>query len=88
MCMQAHTKNITTRNTQEGAEGPLWIRLPRPGEVEPRTSLSRGVLMRLANEGKVKSLTTKEPGKKRGCRLLHLGSLLSHLSSLAEGGVK
>ena len=67
---------------------PEWIRLPRPGEVEPRTSLSRGVLSRLAVEGKVTSITTKEPGKKRGCRLIHLESLLSYLASLAEGGAK
>ena len=81
--------HTTTRNTHEAVSvAPEWIRLPRPGEVEPRTSLSRGVLTRLAVEGKVKSLTTKEQGKKRGCRLLHLGSLLSYLSSLAEGGVK
>jgi hypothetical protein len=75
--------HTTTRNTHEAVSvAPEWIRLPRPGEVEPRTSLSRGVLTRLAVEGKVKSLTTKEQGKKRGCRLLHLGSLLSYLSSL------
>jgi hypothetical protein len=80
--------NITTRNTPGGVTAPEWIRLPRPGEVEPRTSLSRGVLTRLAVEGKIKSLTTKEPGKKRGCKLLNLESLLSYLSSLAEGGEK
>lgn len=81
--------HTTTRNTHEAVSvAPEWIRLPRPGEVEPRTSLSRGVLSRLAVEGKVKTLTTKEPGKRRGCRLIHLGSLLSYLSSLAEGGVK
>jgi len=67
---------------------PEWIRLPRPGEIEPRCSLSRGVLSRLVAEGKVTSITTKEPGKKRGCRLIHLGSLLSYLSGLAEGGAK
>jgi hypothetical protein len=81
--------HTTTRNTHEAVSvAPEWIRLPRPGEVEPRTSLSRGVLSRLAVEGKVKTLTTKEPGKRRGCRLIHLGSLLSYLSSLAEGGEK
>lgn len=78
-----------SRNAREAVSAaPEWIRLPRPGEVEPRTSLSRGVLSRLAMEGKVRTLTTKEPGKRRGCRLIHLGSLLSYLSSIAEGGEK
>jgi len=80
--------HTTTRNTLGSVTAPEWIRLPRPGEVEPRTSLSRGVLTRLAVEGKVKTLTTKEPGKRRGCRLIHLESLLCYLSSLAERGEK
>jgi len=83
-----NTSYTTTRITPGAVTAPEWIRLPRPGEVEPRTSLSRGVLTRLALEGKVKTLTTKEPGKRRGCRLIHLESLLSYLSSLAEGGAK
>ena len=83
------TRTSNNRNAHEAVNNaPEWIRLPRPGEVEPRTSLSRGVLSRLAAEGKVMSLTTREPGKKRGCRLIHLESLLSYLSSLAEGGGK
>jgi len=63
---------------------PEWIRLPRPGETEPRTGLTRGVLTRLATEGKIKSVSLRDREKKRGCRLIHLGSLLSFLSSLAE----
>lgn len=82
------TRTSSNKNAPGAINAPEWIRLPRPGEVEPRTSLSRGVLSRLAAEGKVKSLTTREPGKKRGCRLIHLESLLSYLSSLAEGGGK
>jgi hypothetical protein len=81
-------QHTATRNAPGAINAPEWIRLPRPGEVEPRTSLSRGVLTRLAAEGKVRTLTTREPGKKRGCRLIHLESLLSYLSSLAEGGEK
>jgi len=82
-------KQLETRNTHgAGSVAPEWIRLPRPGEIEPHCSLSRGVISRLAVEGKVKSITTKELGKKRGCRLIHLDSLLSYLSSLAEGGAQ
>ena len=80
----------STRNTQHGAgsTAPEWIRLPRPGEVEPRCGLTRGILSRLANEGKIKSVSLRDAGKKRGCRLIHLESLLSHLASLAEGGAQ
>jgi hypothetical protein len=59
-----------------------WIRLPKPGEHEPHTGLGRSVLTRLCVEGKVKSISLKEPGKARGCRLLNLPSLLSYLESL------
>jgi hypothetical protein len=38
----------------------------------------------LATEGKIKSVSLRDREKKRGCRLIHLGSLLSFLSSLAE----
>ena len=80
--------STSIRNTQHGAgnTAPEWIRLPRPGEAEPRTGLTRGILSRLANEGKIKSISLRDAGKKRGCRLIHLASLLSHLASLAEGG--
>ena len=59
-----------------------WIRLPRPGEQEPRTGLTRSVLSRLCAEGKVKSITLRERGKMRGVRLVSLESLLSYLRSL------
>lgn len=62
---------------------PLWIRLPRPGEAEPRTGLARGVISRLCAEGKVKSVSVKEKGVARGVRLVSLPSLLEYLERLA-----
>jgi hypothetical protein len=62
---------------------PLWIRLPRPGEAEPRTGLTRGVIARLCNEGKVKGISLADEGKKRGVRLVSLASLLEYLERLA-----
>jgi hypothetical protein len=64
------------------AELPQWIRLPAPGACEPRTGLKRAVLTRLAVTGKVKSISLKEPGAKRGCRLINLPSLLEYLSAV------
>jgi hypothetical protein len=62
---------------------PEWVRLPRQGEAEPRTGLTRSVLNRLCNEKKVKSVSLRDEGKKRGTRLVHLPSLLSYLEGLA-----
>ena len=81
----SNLKPYSNRSTPEAAGAhPEWIRLPRPGETEPRTGLTRGVLTRLATEGKIKAISLRDGGKKRGCRLINLGSLLSYLSSLAE----
>jgi len=60
----------------------IWIRLPRPGEHERNTGLTRSVLTRLCIEGKVKSISLKDPGKARGCRLVNLPSLIHYLASL------
>ncbi len=60
----------------------IWIRLPKPGEHEVNTGLTRAVLTRLCFEGKVKSISLKDPGKKRGCRMVNLPSLISYLESL------
>ena len=62
---------------------PVWIRLPRPGELEPRTGLTRGVIARLCNEGKVKGISLADKGKQRGVRLVSLASLLEYLECLA-----
>ena len=62
---------------------PLWIRLPKQGEAEPRTGLTRGVISRLCAEGKVKSVSLQDKGKARGVRLVSLPSLLEYLERLA-----
>ncbi len=63
-------------------DGPEWIRLPRPGEHESRTGLTRAVLHRLCSEGRVRSVSLRERGKQRGCRLVNLASLLSYVRGL------
>ncbi len=75
---------ITSNTADASSVMPEWIRLPRPGQLEPRTGLGRGVLSRLAAEKRIQSISLRNEGKKRGCKLIHLGSLLSYLSSLAE----
>lgn len=69
---------------------PTWIRLPAPGEVEPITSLNRDKLNRLILPSRefakppVKSIRVPNGGKnQKGVRLIHLGSLLDYLDSVA-----
>ena len=73
-------KNISEAVT---VSTPEWVRLPRQGEAEPRTGLTRSVLNRLCTEKKVKSVSLRDEGKKRGTRLVHLPTLLSYLEGLA-----
>jgi hypothetical protein len=64
---------------------PVYIRLPRPGELEFYTGLSRGTLeriLRLPGEP-VKSVVFAQPGKSgRGVRCIVLATLLDYLSKL------
>lgn len=69
----------------ETTSGAPWIRLPKPGAHEENTGLGRAVLSRLAASGKVKSISLREPGARRGCRLISLPSLLRYLDGLAAG---
>jgi hypothetical protein len=78
--------NTTTTSNETGPLGrgneTQWIRLPKPGQYESNTGLTRSVLTRLCIEGKVRSLSLREPGKARGCRLVNLQSLFLYLSNL------
>ena len=63
-------------------ELPIWERLPRPCERDPRTGLTRSVILRLCAEGKVRSVTLRPPGQRRGCRVYSPASLLAYLAAL------
>jgi hypothetical protein len=58
---------------------PEFIRFPRNGEREPYTQLTRGFLYKLAVEGKIKTHSLRERGKKFGVRLIVLDSLLDYI---------
>lgn len=70
---------------------PEWIRLPRSGEKEFYTGLSRSALNALILRTKqnpkppVRSISLKDPHQVRGIRLIKLASLLAHLDSLDDG---
>ena len=89
-----HPAFYTLAPIEETAPQPTavaeWIRLPRSGTTCPRTGLSRSILNQLvlpckANDHRppVKSIALRKPGAIRGCRLIHLASLLQFLEQVA-----
>ena len=61
-----------------------WIRPPKPGEVCPYTGLKRGSLLNLVKARKVKACSLRQPGRKRGNRLIWLPSVFQYFDKLAE----
>ena len=58
---------------------PVWIRAPKTG-AEIYTGLTRSFLYQIASQGLIRTVSIREPGKERGCRLFHLGSILEFIS--------
>ena len=58
---------------------PVWIRAPKSG-AETYTGLTRSFLYQLAAQGLIRTVSIREPGKERGCRLFHLQSILEFIS--------
>lgn len=67
---------------------PLYVRLPRIGFRCEISGLSRTALYALCKSGAVKSAVVKQPGTKRGIRLVNYKSLVSYLESLETGSHK
>ena len=60
---------------------PVWVRASTKTGYEHYTGLSRAKLYELANAGKIRTASLREPGKLRGCRLFHLPSILAFINS-------
>jgi hypothetical protein len=71
------TKNVPPSNAAASASqiSPAFVRLPRPGQREPFSGLTRSTLFNLIKTGRVKSHSLKMPGCKRGVRLVDAISL-------------
>jgi len=74
---------------QRDIQKPEWIRLPRPGERDRLTGLSRSTLCELAVPGAandfkppVKSILIKKRNAQRGIRLINFDSLIEYLRNL------
>lgn len=58
---------------------PVWIRSPKTGH-EFYSGFTRAKLYLLATEGKIRSVSIRDPGQVRGTRLFHLQSILDFIT--------
>lgn len=58
-----------------GTALPIWIRAPAKG-LEHYSGLSRSYLYALAKDGKIRTRSLREPGRKQGPRLFYLPDIL------------
>lgn len=49
------------------------------------TGIGRSSLYKLIETGSIKTSTVSQPGAKRGCRLIHVESLLSFIENQSNG---
>lgn len=62
---------------------PVWVRAPKIGP-ENFSGLTRSKLYALAGEGKIRSVSLREPGKLTGTRLFNLASVLAFIEKQEE----
>ena len=65
-----------------GGIDPEFTSMPAPSQVEPYSSLKRGMLYQLARAGHIRTVSLREPGKTRGRRLIVLSTLREYLRRL------
>ena len=66
---------------------PVWVRAPMIG-VEHFSGFSRAKLYQLAAEGKIRSVSIREPGAVKGTRLFNLKSILDYVAKCEQSAVK
>jgi hypothetical protein len=59
------------------APGFMWARLPGVGER--LEGFCRGELYNLLRDGKIRTKVLRKPGKERGIRLIHVGSVRDYI---------
>lgn len=66
---------------------PVWIRAPRKGN-EYFSGFSRSKLYQVAADGKIRSVSIREPGQIKGTRLFELKSILDFIERNAANAEK
>jgi hypothetical protein len=59
---------------------PVWVRAPGKGP-EYWSGFSRSKLYELSKDRKIRSVSIREPGQKKGTRLFHLKSILAFIET-------
>lgn len=77
------SERISQQTTHGAVSLPVWVRAPKFG-TEHYSGLTRGKLYELAGRGKIRSESLREPGRKQGVRLFHLGSILAYVEGLSK----
>ena len=68
-----------------GGKLPVWVRAPVRGH-EFWSGFSRSKLYELEKDGKIRSVSIREPGQKKGTRLFELESILAFIESQPHAG--
>ena len=79
-------RDLNERLTERHESLPVWIRSPKGG-TEFYTGFSRSKLYELAGDGKIRSISIREPGAVKGTRLFNLQSILDFIAK-CEGEVE
>ena len=83
-------RKLTTTAAELQAERdgqlPVWVRSPKSGP-EHYSGFSRSKLYELAGDGKIRSVSIREPGQVKGVRLFNLGSILDFIARCEAGQV-
>ena len=65
---------------------PVWVRAPKPGQVEFYSGLGRGKLYQAEAAGHIKTASLKPPGAVRGVKLFNLNSILEYVQKCSAPG--
>ena len=73
--------STTAAELMEERQGqlPVWIRSPKSGP-EHYVGFTRAKLYELAGKGDIRTVSIREPGRVKGVRLFHLGSILDFVA--------
>jgi hypothetical protein len=62
---------------------PEFVRFPKNGERDPHTGLTRAFLYEAAQDGRIKTISLKARGAKRGVSLIVFDSLMDYIRGQA-----
>jgi hypothetical protein len=73
------TERLSELLAERAGPMPVWVRPPKEG-TERYSGLTRPKLYELANSGRIRTASLREPGRTTGVRLFHLGSILDYIA--------